>query len=237
MKKYEKINLHTHSIYSDGLATPEELVDLAVRKELDLFSLTDHNNIYSTERFMIAAKKQGLKVIPGIELSCENDDIYLHLTGYGIDYLDKNLKSFFDSIYEKYIDINSNEDITKIKKYVHTTVEKIRFKPEEAIKLIHEYGGLVFIAHPILSFPTYRAEQRFRELRDIGLDGIEVCSIYNTYSETTYFNKLADELHLLKSSGTDIHDNDFTLYPDNRLYTTMKKDSLRWAYNIADKFK
>lgn len=65
------IDLHVHSLFSDGTCTPEELVDKASAQGLVAFALTDHDTVGGVERALAAAKDKHLQVIPGVELSCE----------------------------------------------------------------------------------------------------------------------------------------------------------------------
>ena len=65
------IDLHVHSLFSDGTCTPEELVDKASAQGLVAFALTDHDTVGGVERALEAAKDKHLQVIPGVELSCE----------------------------------------------------------------------------------------------------------------------------------------------------------------------
>ncbi len=66
--------LHAHSAYSflDGAATPEELVEEAVRLDLRAIALTDHDGLYGVVRFAEAAKELGMRTVFGAELSLAN---------------------------------------------------------------------------------------------------------------------------------------------------------------------
>ena len=74
-------DLHTHSTFSDGTLTPEELVDLAIEIGLDTVALTDHNTVGGLARFSEYAEKRGLRAINGIELSVEFCGKEVHLLG------------------------------------------------------------------------------------------------------------------------------------------------------------
>ncbi|MDE6420167.1 MAG: PHP domain-containing protein [Lachnospiraceae bacterium] len=80
------IDLHFHSIYSDGTYTPEELLNHAKKKELSVVSLTDHDTIKGLERAENQATKLGIKFIHGVEInSCctvGNKSINIHVLGY-----------------------------------------------------------------------------------------------------------------------------------------------------------
>jgi 3',5'-nucleoside bisphosphate phosphatase len=78
------VDLHIHSIYSDGSQTPAELVSLAVRKKLAAISVTDHDTMAGTPEALEAGDKQGIEVIPGLEISGVHGQTYVHILGYGM---------------------------------------------------------------------------------------------------------------------------------------------------------
>lgn len=80
-----RIDLHMHSTFSDGVCTPSELVDKAVVAELGVISLTDHDCLDGLPEAIEAGQAKGVKVVPGVELSCEFRDRDLHVLGYGVD--------------------------------------------------------------------------------------------------------------------------------------------------------
>lgn len=74
-------DLHVHSVFSDGTLTPEEIVDLAVRKGLSAVALTDHNTAKGCPRFVAAAEGKPLHAICGAEFTTEYEGTELHLLG------------------------------------------------------------------------------------------------------------------------------------------------------------
>lgn len=81
MKKYD---LHIHSNFSDGDYSVEEIVDRVKECGIDIFSITDHDNIDSIQA-MERTDKKGLIYIPGVEVSCEEGKYKMHILGYNID--------------------------------------------------------------------------------------------------------------------------------------------------------
>jgi len=77
-------DLHTHSTYSDGSETPAALVAACVNAGVDIVSLTDHDTTGGIDEAVAAGKKNGVLVIPGVELSCETDR-EIHILGYQFD--------------------------------------------------------------------------------------------------------------------------------------------------------
>jgi len=79
------IDLHCHSIFSDGTNTPEELISLAEQAGLAALALTDHDTTDGLDRFMSAGRNSSVEALRGIELSAEYGETPLHILGYGFD--------------------------------------------------------------------------------------------------------------------------------------------------------
>lgn len=79
------IDLHVHSNASDGTFTPAELVAEAVRAGLSAFALTDHDTTAGIAAASEAAKKAGIELVPGVELSTEYNGKEIHVVGLYID--------------------------------------------------------------------------------------------------------------------------------------------------------
>ena len=75
-----KCDLHSHSIHSDGSATPAELVAMAKEQGL-IIALTDHNTVSGLPDFLEEAEKSGVIAVGGTELSCDYGDREFHLLG------------------------------------------------------------------------------------------------------------------------------------------------------------
>ena len=85
------IDLHIHSVYSDGSQTPAELVGLAVRRRLTAISLTDHDTMAGTLEAITAGEEMGVEIVPGLEISATHGETYLHILGYGMSVDDPGL--------------------------------------------------------------------------------------------------------------------------------------------------
>jgi len=79
-----RIDLHVHSNASDGSLTPTELVRHARQVGLEAIALTDHDTTAGLEEAATEGKRQGVVVIPGIELSVEMKGGTFHLLGFGV---------------------------------------------------------------------------------------------------------------------------------------------------------
>lgn len=74
-------DLHTHSLYSDGENTPEELVELGEGLGLSALALCDHNTTKGLSRFMQAGRGKKVTTVPGVEVTCEFMGKEIHMLG------------------------------------------------------------------------------------------------------------------------------------------------------------
>ena len=72
-------DLHTHSNFSDGTDTPEQLLDKAEKAGLGAVALTDHNTVKGLPDFLKAARGKTVRAIAGTELSSDYNGIELHI--------------------------------------------------------------------------------------------------------------------------------------------------------------
>ena len=77
-------DLHTHTTASDGTDTPEELMRKALEKGIGTLAITDHDTL-SGVREVLGRAPEGLRLIPGVELSCRGKAGKCHILGLGVD--------------------------------------------------------------------------------------------------------------------------------------------------------
>jgi len=85
-------DLHCHSVVSDGTLMPEELAGRAARNGVELWSLTDHDEIGGQARAVAAAREQGLKYLSGTEISVSFIGKTVHIVGLGFDAHNEQLR-------------------------------------------------------------------------------------------------------------------------------------------------
>lgn len=78
-------DLHIHSTASDGLLAPEAVVMAAKACGVLLIALTDHDTTAGLAAAQAAGGQAGVRVIAGLELSCDLDGAEVHILGYRID--------------------------------------------------------------------------------------------------------------------------------------------------------
>ncbi len=95
-----KADLHSHTNYSDGKYSPNELLDYAINNNLDIISVTDHDT-FSGVKEAVTLNKQ-IRVILGIELSTYLNDESVHILGYfkNLDNVEK-LEPILDNLINK----------------------------------------------------------------------------------------------------------------------------------------
>ncbi len=79
------MDLHCHSLYSDGTYTPRQLVDLALQMSFSGLSITDHDTIEAFDEAYPYATEKGLIFLPGVEISSKFRDEPVHILGYSFD--------------------------------------------------------------------------------------------------------------------------------------------------------
>ena len=90
-----KIDLHTHTHYSDGKLSPSELVMRAHNQQVDVLAITDHDTVQgiAEAREYQASQKRPLQIISGVEISTKWHGFEIHVLGLHIDYQDHTLAS------------------------------------------------------------------------------------------------------------------------------------------------
>jgi len=78
-------DLHCHSVVSDGTLTPEDLAARAAANGVELWALTDHDEVSGQHRAMAAAHQAGLRYLTGTEISVTFAGQTVHIVGLGFD--------------------------------------------------------------------------------------------------------------------------------------------------------
>ena len=117
-------DLHIHTVYSDGSFAPATIIRHAVKNNLKVISITDHDSVDGIAASIKEGEKNNIEVIPGIEISTTVESGEVHILGYFIDYIDEyflksirriqeiRLKRMFmmvDKLKRLMIDIDLNE--------------------------------------------------------------------------------------------------------------------------------
>lgn len=89
----EKIDLHIHTNCSDGMLSPKEVVDEAVKNGVSTIAICDHDTIdaYQEELFQYAKSKK-IKLVVGVEISTKTNKSGIHVLGYNFDLENQEFK-------------------------------------------------------------------------------------------------------------------------------------------------
>jgi predicted metal-dependent phosphoesterase TrpH len=85
-------DLHCHSVVSDGTLTPEVLAQRAAANGVELWALTDHDEIGGQQRAAAAAHAHGMKYLTGTEISVTFANETVHIVGLGFDAEDPGIR-------------------------------------------------------------------------------------------------------------------------------------------------
>lgn len=136
------------------------------------------------------------------KLQSKNIDVTEILKNKENTSLDK-VKSFLKG--KKYF---SDSEIDKIFSPFLEKWKENLLNADDCIRLIHECNGLAILAHPLLSFSSLKnAETVIKDLVKFGLDGIEVYHSSHSLDEIVMLKKMAENLNILISGGSDYHSN------------------------------
>ena len=95
------IDLHTHSLRSDGALEPAELVRRAAARGVRVQALSDHDTLAGVAEAIAAGNEQGVRVIPATELNTDSEWGDVHVLGYFLDPLDAGLEERLRTLREK----------------------------------------------------------------------------------------------------------------------------------------
>ena len=95
------IDLHMHSVNSDGTRTTQELIDSLSERGVGIFSFTDHDSVGCYEDLLDgrARLREGMTLVPGVELSCCVDGCLRDMLGYGVSI--GKMSEFLEGRYSK----------------------------------------------------------------------------------------------------------------------------------------
>ena len=92
------IDLHTHTTFSDGTYSPEEIIKLCHKSNLKAIAITDHDTIDGIKYARDIAKELNIELIEGIEFSADYKGIEIHVLGYFLDIENKELLSLLEDL-------------------------------------------------------------------------------------------------------------------------------------------
>lgn len=94
-----KIDLHIHTTCSDGFFSPKEIVDMAIKNNVDTIAISDHDTTDAyTEDLFNYCEKNNVKLINAVEISTRTKKVGIHVLGYSFDLNNQNFKNSLKKI-------------------------------------------------------------------------------------------------------------------------------------------
>jgi len=249
------VDLHTHTLRSDGVLQPVELVRAAADAGIRSLSITDHDNLAAYRELVLGrAMPAAIELIPGVEINAlakgiPLQDGELHILGFGMDPDDEafeaaiarqraarrvrfertlaRLRELGMGVDDQLADLDLTRDDALGRPTIgraliaagHATSVEDAFRrligwggpayvpregmgPREAIEAIRAAGGVPSLAH----FSEAPSQMPLlRELREIGLAGLEVFYISFDRDTVELVGSVARQLGLIATGGSDYH--------------------------------
>ena len=201
MEKY--IDLHTHTVCSDGSMTPAELVRHAKQSGLAAVAVSDHDTADGVKEAMETGREVGIEVVPAIELSAISDT-ETHILGYFIDPDSEALVSAVDNI-RAIRTQRIGETCEMLEKYnIHVTLDEVKAKAG---------GGILCRAHiaKLMTEKGYSTSPKaaFNEWLNVGCPCYSESQALTDTEAVELIRKAGGDaylahLHLTKKSGDDL---------------------------------
>lgn len=210
-----RVNLHCHSVLSDGELSPEALADRLASAGVTYAALTDHDSIEGLSRFHAALRRRNIGFLSGTEITTQFQGREIHILAYGFDLQHKELRATLQML--RYDRASRQQGpLRRMPSQLQAprleadpapgVAETGRIDIQDAIALIHRAGGRAFLAHPLV-YETDSEELRIlaTQLQALGLDGLEVTAGHEMSAESAMLREVAVSLGLLVCVGTDYH--------------------------------
>ncbi len=135
-----KSDLHIHTYYSDGVFSPEKIVDTALDVGLEVIALTDHDNVLSwgvaQNHLKELGKEDKLEIIQGVEINTLYKNYEIHILGYFMDTENSDFKKLLKNQQDARVE-QTHEIIALLAKK-----EGIKIKYEDIVKQVAEGGSI-----------------------------------------------------------------------------------------------
>jgi PAS domain S-box-containing protein len=215
MRTMIRVDLHCHSLHSDGTVKPESVADQLAADHVVFASLVDHDNLAGLPAFRRQLARRGIGFITGVEITCDYQGKSAHLLAYGFDPDHAELRANLDAMWMSHEEGMDSIAGSLRRRRLHGPRSEQTLLPGAAtgridladgIALVHRAGGRAFLAHPLFLQPNLdKLEALLPALQEIGLDGLE--ALYPAFSSEAQARllEMACSRNLLVSAGSDFH--------------------------------
>lgn len=241
-------DLHTHTTCSDGKFSPDDVVEKAAARGIELLGIADHDTVEAHHLLRANGYNGHVRLLAAIEISCYEHGREIHLLGYAFDIDNPAMLQYATSqhtareerarqmverlchfgrpiSFQEVADVANGAPIGRphiadvLVKRGHANsiqhafdqwldssrpayVPRSVFTVAEAVRLIHQAGGISSIAHPMRTFADPRS---FLQLIASGIDGVEVFHPSHFFATREYYRVLAKQHGLMVTGGSDFH--------------------------------
>ena len=233
-----EVDLHLHTLASDGRLTPTELVRLAGSRGLRTISVSDHDTTDGLLEAMEAAKEfPDLRVIPGIELSADVPGDEVHVLGYFFDPEDEALQAELTRFREGRLD-RAKTMVEKLGQLgIHVEWERVQhFAGDGAVGRPHIALALVeagYCKEPKDAFPEYLGRNGLAYVERVKLSPEEAVGIIRqaggaaVLAHPAYMNDMElgiSNLSGIGLAGMEVH------------YAKYREDTIRQLARLASQY-
>jgi predicted metal-dependent phosphoesterase TrpH len=250
------IDLQIHTTGSDGVFAPAQIVKKAKENKVAAIAITDHDSVAGMSEGLVAGKRLGIEVVPGIELTCYQKKEEYHLLGYYFDWQDKDLAKKI-VFYKEVRKLRAKKVVAKLQALgFFVTYEEVSHLAKEAIlrphfvravnanpknhqRLVQEFGRIPSISQFIRTYivpgkPAYVEKPGFAPLGAIKL--IHRLGGLAILSHPGYTIKIGDE-EKLKGFIKDGLDGLEVVYPYHPNNLKKTRRMVNYFDKVADRFR
>jgi 3',5'-nucleoside bisphosphate phosphatase len=214
-----RVDLHCHSSASDGDHSPSYVAHSVAATGVEWAALTDHNTFAGRQQFQAVLERRGVNSVVGVEIDGRSPMGPFHVLGYGVDPDDQALAAAMRTVRQPWR-ASSRHFVDRLRALggrnplpprpcVPSGQDPTPHLPpstQEVICLIHNAGGLAFLAHPLAGLGSVaKLDEVLTWMQPQGLDGLEV--FHKQYSAEVQNDllELAERRGLLAVAGSDFH--------------------------------
>ncbi len=149
-----RADLHIHTHYSDGLQSPQDVVQTALRNGVNLIAVTDHDNAIGRGEVKQLAVSAGIYAVDGIEISAYEGDLKVHTLGYSLDFNAPEYIAFYKRLLEASVE-RAADSVKKLNSGgIRITMDEVLAERKNANSPVHtmliSYAAVKkgYCAHP-----------------------------------------------------------------------------------------
>ena len=189
------VDLQTHTTFSDGTDTPEELVAKAAAAGIRVLAVTDHDSVRGVAAARAAGAAAGVHVLAAIELSTareeEQDFLGINILGYGIDLDERGLEATLKKVIESRIE-------QKIRQTKRLQCHGLHVPVDEVLALAGD--GVPGRPH-IAQIAIKHNPGRFSSIGDVFRQYLDADAVNPTYVPRTFSLKVEQAIELIHVAG------------------------------------